>query len=177
MPIKPDETHHTKLEINDAAHAAVIEIALAERLRSATAYAARIERFAEDHEVPISTLRATISLGQGPKTFTIGRLIYCRRVDWAAWLDRLARTGGTGPLSPPAGRTMTQKGGPQAAAAAAQQQPHNETAPIGRLPGGAALRIELTTSTGLSLAQRGVRRQLPPQPGGSPHCQNIDFRS
>jgi hypothetical protein len=94
----------TNPDVADAANAAVIEIALAERLRALTVHAARIERLALDYEVPMSTLRAAVAQGRGPKTFTIGRLIYCRRGDWITWLDGLAETGGTGPLSPPAGR-------------------------------------------------------------------------
>ena len=81
-----------------AAHAAAAEIALAERLRGLTVHAARIERLATDYEIPMSTLRAADALGRGPKTFTIGRLIYCRREDWTAWLDGLAESGGTGPV-------------------------------------------------------------------------------
>ncbi len=90
-----------------APHAAAIEIALAERLRGLTVHAARLERLAEDYEVPMSTLRAAIAQKCGPKTFTIGRLKYCRQEDWIAWLDMLAGSGGTGPLSPPAGRGAT----------------------------------------------------------------------
>ncbi len=100
----PNEFHPTNLSVADAAHAAVIEIALAERLRGATVHAARLERLALDYEVPMSTLRAAISQGCGPRTFTIGRLVYCRRADWTAWLDGLADAGGTGALSPPSGR-------------------------------------------------------------------------
>jgi hypothetical protein len=92
------------MAVTDAAHAAVLEIALAERLRSVTTHAARLECLAQDYDVPMSTLRAAITQDLGPKTFTIGRLIYCRRVDWTAWLDALAEKGGTGPLSPPGGR-------------------------------------------------------------------------
>jgi hypothetical protein len=101
------EFRQTNLSTSDAAHAAVIEIALAERLRGLSVHAARIERLALDYEVPMSTLRAAIAQGHGPKTFTIGRLIYCRREDWTGWLDGLAMRGGTGPLSPPAGRASS----------------------------------------------------------------------
>ena len=103
----PDAFKPASPDTASASHAAIIEIALAERLRGLTVHAARIERLALDYEVPISTLRTATTLGQGPKTFTIGRLVYCRRGDWIAWLDDLAESGGTGPLSPPAGRKQS----------------------------------------------------------------------
>jgi len=93
-------TDRLQLPTDTAAGIAVLEIALADRLRAATAHAARLENLAQEHDVPVSTLRAVIAQGGGPRTFTIGRLIYCRRADWTRWLASLAEAGGTGPLTP-----------------------------------------------------------------------------
>jgi hypothetical protein len=75
-------------------------LAFADRLVGTATHAARLERLAADYDVPPSTLRALIADGRGPRTFTIGRLVYVRRSDWVEWLDTLAEAGGTGPLSP-----------------------------------------------------------------------------
>ena len=64
--------------------------------------AARLEDWSRVYAIPLSTLRALRASGKGPKTFEVGRLIYCMRNDWIDWLEGLAATGGTGPLS---GRT------------------------------------------------------------------------
>jgi hypothetical protein len=58
-----------------------------------------VTELAHDHGIPESTLRAIIAAGVGPRTFNIGRLIFCRRADWIAWLDEIAQAGGTGRLS------------------------------------------------------------------------------
>jgi len=75
-------------------------VAVVDRLFAGPTHAARLETLANEHDVPMSTLRAVIAQGGGPRTFTIGRLIYCRRADWTRWLDSLAESGGTGPLTP-----------------------------------------------------------------------------
>lgn len=66
--------------------------------------AARIEHWCRAYALPLSTLRALRAQGKGPKTFEIGRLLYCTRGDWCGWLEGLATLGGSGPLSPPTGR-------------------------------------------------------------------------
>jgi hypothetical protein len=66
--------------------------------------AARIEHWCRAYDLPLSTLRTLRAAGKGPPTFEIGRLLYCRREDWCRWLEGLATAGGTGPLTPPAGR-------------------------------------------------------------------------
>ena len=66
--------------------------------------AARLDAWCDAYDIPTSTMRAIIRLGHGPRTFPIGRLLFVLRTDWSIWLDTLAQRGGTGPLSPPAGR-------------------------------------------------------------------------
>jgi hypothetical protein len=66
--------------------------------------AARIEHWCRAYDIPLSTVRALRAQRKGPKTFEIGRLVFCMRVDWDTWLEGLATVGGSGPLSPPAGR-------------------------------------------------------------------------
>jgi hypothetical protein len=68
------------------------------------AAAARIEHWCRAYDIPPSTVRALRAQGKGPKTFEIGRLVFCMREDWCGWLEGLAMLGGSGPLSPPAGR-------------------------------------------------------------------------
>lgn len=53
------------------------------------------------YDIPPSTLDAARRKERGPRVFTIGRRVYCRREDWSAWLLALAESGGTGPLNPP----------------------------------------------------------------------------
>jgi hypothetical protein len=64
--------------------------------------AARVEHWCVAYDIPVSTLRALRAQGNGPVTFEVGRLLFCRRADWLAWLEALAATGGSGPISPPA---------------------------------------------------------------------------
>jgi hypothetical protein len=64
--------------------------------------AARLEDWSRVYGIPLSTLRALRASGRGPRVFEVGRLVYCLRDDWCAWLEGLAATGGTGPLT---GRT------------------------------------------------------------------------
>jgi hypothetical protein len=66
--------------------------------------AARLEDWSRTYSIPPSTLRALRAVGKGPRVFEIGRLLYCTRDDWTSWLEGLAAVGGTGPLTPPAGR-------------------------------------------------------------------------
>jgi hypothetical protein len=66
--------------------------------------AARIEHWCRAYDIPLSTLRALRAAGKGPRTFEVGRLVFCHREDWCGWLEGLATFGGSGPLSPPAGR-------------------------------------------------------------------------
>ncbi len=66
--------------------------------------AARLEDWSRAYNIPVSTLRALRAAGKGPSTFEVGRLIFITRDDWCAWLEGLAAVGGTGPLSPRAGR-------------------------------------------------------------------------
>jgi predicted DNA-binding transcriptional regulator AlpA len=41
-------------------------------------------------DVPRSTIDKLIAQGRGPRTFLIGRRLYCRQADVRAWLDQLA---------------------------------------------------------------------------------------
>ena len=66
--------------------------------------AARIEHWCRAYDIPPSTVRALRAQGKGPQTFEIGRLVFCMREDWCAWLESLATLGGSGRLSPPARR-------------------------------------------------------------------------
>lgn len=66
--------------------------------------AARIEHWCRAYDIPPSTVRALRAQGTGPRTFAVGRLVFVLREDWCAWLEGLATVGGSGPLSPPAGR-------------------------------------------------------------------------
>jgi hypothetical protein len=103
-PKTPQDTPRgdARLTLHAAGEIAAIEIALAERLAAVTSHAARVSDLCRDYGLPESTFRSIVAEGRGPRTFTLGRLIYCRRSDWIAWLDRLAEAGGTGPLSPTA---------------------------------------------------------------------------
>jgi hypothetical protein len=74
--------------------AAVAELALSDLVRAATSHASRLERLANEYQIPMSTLRALTAAGRGPPTFLIGRLLFVRRGDWVAWLDMLAGSGG-----------------------------------------------------------------------------------
>jgi hypothetical protein len=62
--------------------------------------AGRLEDWCRDYGIPLSTLNAIRAKGIGPRTFVIGRLLFCTTDDWLAWIRMLAETGGTGPLSP-----------------------------------------------------------------------------
>ena len=44
--------------------------------------------------LPISTYRACVQGGRGPRTFKLGRRNYILRNDWEAWLEHLADIGG-----------------------------------------------------------------------------------
>lgn len=44
--------------------------------------------------LPLSTYRACVSGGKGPRTFKLGRRNYVLLTDWHAWLETLAETGG-----------------------------------------------------------------------------------
>jgi hypothetical protein len=57
-------------------------------------HACRLEYLAAAYSIPPSTLRALDAAGRGPRTFRIGRLLFCRIADWRAWLDQLADRGG-----------------------------------------------------------------------------------
>ncbi len=70
------------------------------------AVGARLERLCEANEIPQSTMRALIAQNKGPRTFTIGRLIYCLVEDWNAWMQNVAALGGTGRIAPPSGRNQ-----------------------------------------------------------------------
>jgi hypothetical protein len=59
--------------------------------------AARIDHWRRAFDIPLSTMRALRAQGKG-------RLIFCLREEWCVWLELMAKNGGTGPLSPPAGR-------------------------------------------------------------------------
>ena len=67
---------------------------------------ARLERLCEASEIPASTMRALIARGQGPRTFTIGRLLFCLIEDWNSWMQSMANAGGTGRIAPPTGRVQ-----------------------------------------------------------------------
>jgi hypothetical protein len=72
--------------------------------------AARLEHWCGAYDIPPSTVRALRAQGKGPPTFEIGRLVFCLRKDWCEWLENLATLGGSGRLSPPAGRLRHRTG-------------------------------------------------------------------
>jgi hypothetical protein len=45
-------------------------------------------------DLPLSTYRACVRRGGGPRTFKMGRRNYILFDDWDAWLRQLAETGG-----------------------------------------------------------------------------------
>lgn len=55
---------------------------------------------AEMHGIPLSTLYFARQAQKGPRTFKIGRRVYCLRRDWNEWLAGLAATGGIKHLNP-----------------------------------------------------------------------------
>ncbi len=66
--------------------------------------AARIEHWCHAYDIPPSTVRALRAQGKGPKTFEIGRLVFCHARGLVRVAGRPGDLGGSGPLSPPAGR-------------------------------------------------------------------------
>jgi hypothetical protein len=50
--------------------------------------------------LPLSTYRACVRLGQGPRRFKIGRRVDVLKTDWHAWLEGLAESGGAHGLDP-----------------------------------------------------------------------------
>jgi hypothetical protein len=96
LAVSVPETNLSRQALADllGAQVAAHENVLVELVRVSTNRAARLDVLAREHDIPVSTLRALIAQGDGPPTFTIGRLIFCRRMDWNAWLDGLAERRG-----------------------------------------------------------------------------------
>jgi len=56
--------------------------------------AAPLAVLAAENGIPGSTLSAIRAKSRGPRTFLLGRRVYCLRGDWAEWMRHLAETGG-----------------------------------------------------------------------------------
>lgn len=77
-------------------------------------HAARLIVWCQLYDLPPDTLNKLLAAGKGPTVFTLGRRVYCRRVDWHAWLDAAAAAGG---VSATHGPSVAQHAAPTAPSA------------------------------------------------------------